>query len=80
MINEFLLSFLITKFYTNNEDIIYIPNNIKIYVEIPNSFENYLSKAGILNIFKIDNICLGNLPKLELDENVKETFQIMLGK
>ena len=80
LINEFLLSFLITKFYTNNEDIIYIPNNIKIYVEIPNSFENYLSKVGILNLFKIDNIKLGNLPKLELDENVKKTFKIMLGK
>ena len=79
-INEFLLSFLITKFYANNEDIIYIPNNIKIYVEIPNSFENYLSKVGILNRFKIDNITLGNLPKLELDEGVKKTFQIMLGK
>ena len=79
LINEFLLSFLITKFYTNNEDIIYIPNNIKIYVEIPNSFENYLTKVGILNRFKIDNITLGNLPKLELEENKKNTFKLMLG-
>ena len=79
LINEFLLSFLITKFYNNNEDIIYIPNNIKIYVEIPNSFENYLSKVGILNLFKIDYITLGNLPKLELEEDVKKTFEIMLG-
>ena len=80
LINEFLLSFLITKFYTNNEDIIYIPNNIKIYVEIPNSFENYLSKIGILNAFEIDTIKLGDLPKLELDEDIKKTFKIMLGK
>ena len=80
LINEFLLSFLITKFYTNNEDIIYIPNNIKIYVEIPNSFENYLSKIGILNSFEIDTIKLGNLPKLELDEDIKQTIKIMLGK
>jgi len=80
IINEFLLSFLFTKFYTNNEDIIYIPNNIKIYVEIPNSFENYLSKVGILNIFEIEKINLGNLSKLELDKNVNNTFQIMLGK
>ena len=79
LINEFLLSFLITKFYTNNEDIIYIPNTIKIYVEIPNSFENYLSKVGILNLFKIDNITLGHLPKLELKEDVKKTFKLMLG-
>ena len=27
VLNEFLFSFLITKFYSNNENIIYIPNN-----------------------------------------------------
>ena len=59
LINEFLFSFLITKFYTNNENIIYIPNNIKIYIEIPNSFENYLKKFGILNASNIENIVLG---------------------
>jgi hypothetical protein len=56
LINEFLFSFLITKFYAINENIIYIPNNIKIYIEIPNSFENYLTKFGILNAFNIENI------------------------
>ena len=61
VINEFLLSFLITKFYIYNEDIIYIPSNIKIYIEIPNGFSNYLKKIGILNIFPIKNIVLGEL-------------------
>ena len=36
IINEFFFSFLITKFYTNNENIIYIPKDISIYVEVPN--------------------------------------------
>ena len=52
IINEFFFSFLITKFYTNNETIIYIPKDIHIYIEIPNCFEDYLSKFSILNIFK----------------------------
>ena len=60
--NEFLFSFLITNFYTNNEDIIYFLNNIKIYVEISNSLENYLTKYGILNIFEKEHIEL-NLEK-----------------
>ena len=80
LINEFLFSFLITKFYTNNEDIIYIPNNIKIYVEIPNSFENYLTKFGILNVFEIEHIELGKLPNLELDKNIRQIFNRMIGK
>ena len=80
LINEFLFSFLITKFYNNNEDILYIPNNIKIYVEIPNSFENYLTKYGILNVFKKEHIELGKLPKLELEEDIKQIFKNMIGK
>lgn len=82
LVNEFLFSFLITKFYTSNENIIYIPNNIKIYIEVLNSFEDYLT--GILNAFNIENIVLGepkpnennssnivNVPMLplDLDEN-----------
>jgi hypothetical protein len=53
LINEFLFSFLITKFYTYNEDIIYIPNNLNIYIEISYCFQNYFTKIGILNEFYI---------------------------
>ena len=79
LINEFLFSFLITKFYNNNENIKYIPNNIKIYVEVPNSFENYFSKYGILNEFKKVYIELGNLPELELENDIKKKFERILG-
>ena len=79
LINEFLFSFLFTKFYNCKENIIYIPNNIKIYVEIPNSFENYLTKYGILNEFKIENIELGKLPKLELEKDIIKNFQRIIG-
>ena len=94
LINEFLFSLLITKFYTNNEDIIYIPNNIKIYIEIPNSFENYLTKYGILNAFGVENIIFGELTKnkkndnitnikmldLDLEENLRNIFKRMIEK
>ena len=79
VLNEFLFSFFITKFYTNNDDIIYIPSNIKIYVEIPNSNDNYLSKIGLLKLCEIDNITFENLPKLELDEETKIIFKRIIG-
>jgi len=95
LINEFLFSFLITKFYTNNENIIYIPNNIKIYIEVPNSFEDYLTKFGILNAFNIENITLGestqmetnnetnilNIPMLplELESDIRKKFKSLNG-
>ena len=78
IINEFLFSFLITKFYTNNETIIYIPKDIEIYIEIPNCFKNYLSQFGILNIFKKDNIFLDEIPKLFLPQNTIEIFNRMI--
>lgn len=58
LVNEFLFSFLITKFYTNNENIIYIQNYSKIYIEVPNSTEDYLNEFGILNAFKREHIIL----------------------
>ena len=79
LINEFLFSFLITKFYTDNENIIYFPNNIEIYVEVPNSSENYLQKFGILNAFVIENIKLGELLPLELESNIREIFKKLNG-
>ena len=79
LINEFLFSFLITKFYTDNENIIYIPNNIQIYVEVPNSSENYLQKFGILNAFTIENIKLGELLPLELESNIRQKFKKLNG-
>ena len=88
LINEFLFSFLITRFYTNNGNIIYIPNNLKIYIEVPNSFENYLTKFGILKAFNIENIIFGEskqketdvpmLP-LELEKNIREQFERLNG-
>ena len=92
LINEFLFSLIITKFYINNGNIIYIPNNIKIYIEIPNTFDNYLSKIKILNLFNIENIVLGELKsneqkniinikmdKLELEPELIIIFNKLLG-
>ena len=78
-INEFLFSFLITKFYYNSENIIYIPKDIEIYVEIPNCFGNYLSKFGLLYIFERKVITLDNIPKLDLPNETIDILRRMLG-
>ena len=80
IINEFLFSFLITKFYTNNENIIYIPKDIDIYIEIPNCFENYISKLYIFNSNKFikENIEIDNKPKLDLPEKIIDIFNRLL--
>ena len=79
IINEFFFAFLITKFYTNNENIIYIPKDINIYIEIPNCFEDYLSKFSILNIFKRENITIENMPPFNFSQEIINIFDRMLG-
>ena len=82
ILNEFLFSFLITKFYSNNENVIFIPTNIEIYIEIPNSFKNFIKNYGILKSFERDNdvITLENLPELNLSDEKINLFKNMLGK
>ena len=78
IMNEFLFSFLITKFYSNSENIIYIPKDIFIYVEIPNCFEDYISKFNLLKIFKRDNITFETMPKYNYPSDMIEIFKRML--
>ena len=79
IINEFFFSFLVTKFYTNNESIIYIPQDIDIYIEIPNCFIDYLSKFRVLNIFNKENITLQKMPKFNYSNETTKIFKRTLG-
>ena len=81
ILNEFLFSFLITKFYSCNENIFFIPTNIEIYIEIPNSFEDFIGHFGILKFFKRDDdiISIDNLPELDLPEDQFKLLKNMLG-
>ena len=78
ILNEFLFSFLITKFYLNNEDIIYIPKNLEIFIEIPNCFHDFLSDYDIFNSFEIETITLENKPEFDLPEEKNAILRRML--
>ena len=79
IINEFFFSFLITRFYKNDENIIYIPKDIHIYIEIPNCFEDYLSKFSILKIFDKENITFENMSPLNYPNEIINQFKNILG-
>ena len=61
---EVLFSILITRFYGQDEDIFFLPKNIPIKVEIPNTFINFFEKFSILNLFTIKEIKIDNLAPL----------------
>ena len=77
--NEFFFSFLIIRFYTNNENIIYISKDIQIFIEISNCFIDYLSKFNILTIFDKENITFNNMPKCDYSDDIIRQFEDMKG-
>ena len=83
VLNEFLFSFLITKFYSSNENVIYIPINIEIFVEIPNCFKDFISNYKILKYFKgfdeNESITIEKMPMLNLTDDKIKIFNNMLG-
>ena len=78
ILNEFLFSFCFTKFYSNEENVLYIPINIEIYIEIPNCFIDFLENYPILNYFKIDKITFKEKEPLKLDNETIKFFNWML--
>ena len=72
LFEDFLFSFLVQKFYSNNENIFCYEDNVTIFIEIQNGFLNLVEKFKIFKEFNITRI--DKLPKLELQEN-QESFQ-----
>ena len=80
ILNEFLFSFCFTKFYVNDKDVLYIPINMEIYIEIPNCFYNFLENYPILNYFDIINIKFEDKEKLRLNQEQLKFFKWMIPK
>ena len=78
ILNEFLFSFLITKFYIHSDNIIYIPNDIHTYIEIPNCFENFFSNFPILMSFNTEYITFSNMPNFVHPNEIINIFKTTL--
>jgi len=69
---DFLFEILILKSYRKNEDILILPKDIKIIIEIPNGFIDYKSKFPILNLIPLESITklsIKDLPPLNVEDN-----------
>ena len=78
ILNEFLFSFCFTKFYANDKNVLYIPINLEIYIEIPNCFYNFLENYPILNYFNKVCIDLKNRDKIRLNSVEPKFFKWMM--
>ena len=77
LIRDFLFSFLIIKCYSKEENVFYFGKEIKIKIEIPNSFEDYFSKFSILNFFEIYKMDYHNIEPLIVTKEITSNIQIV---
>ena len=76
LMKDFLFSILITKFYRNNENIVYIAKELKIKIEIPNGYISFFRKYPILQCIKSHYLEIVKLPKLIASKNICSNIQI----
>ena len=77
LIRDFLFSFLIMKYYSKEENIFYYGKEIKIKIEIPNSFDNYFKKFPILDFFEVYKMDINNLEPLIVLNDITSNVQIV---
>ena len=71
LVQEILFKILILKKLDINEKIFYFGDELKIKIELPNGFFNYMDKFPILKLFK-SNIYLKELLPLKIPSNIKK--------
>ncbi len=71
LMTDFLFSLLITKFYSYYENILSIPLDVQLFIEIPNEFYNYLDRYKILKTFIKEN----KDPEINLN-SIKANFEL----
>ena len=67
LMNEILFKLIILRCLDSKEKVYFLGYDVKIYIEIPSGFIDFLEKYKILNLFKKTHI--ENLPPLRLEEN-----------
>ena len=77
LLEDFIFSFLIQKFYSNNENIFCYEDNVIIFIEIQNGFIKLMEKYKLLHEFKIHNIDKLEEFKLQEDKNCFKDYEDM---
>ena len=77
LMEEFLFSFLILRYYGKDEDVFYLPKNVEVKIEIPNSFINIIEKFTTLKLFKIKKMEISKLSPLIVPGEIYSNIQIV---
>ena len=78
LMKNFLFCFLITKLYSQNENLFYLSKNVEIKIEIPNGFIEFLYKFPLLDMFENKHkMSITKLENLIVEPNLNSNIQIV---
>ena len=77
IIKEFLFNFLFLKYYSQKENIFFYGEEMKIKIEISNSFINFLQYFSVLNFFENKNISQNDMPELNVPHDITSNMQVV---
>ena len=77
LMNEFLYFVLITKLYNQENNIFFLSKEIKVYIEVPNSFINFFQKFPILNLFSKKFLSINKLEPLIVSNDICSNIKIV---
>ena len=77
LMNDFLYFVLFTRLYGQDNNIFYLSKKIKIYIEIPYSFINFLDKFPLLKLFPNKKLTLDSLIPLKVPEDICSNVKIV---
>ena len=77
LMNEFLFSLSILRFYGRNDKIYFLPNNVEIKIEIPNEFIDYFKKFNVLDMFEQKKLSIKELDSLKVSGELGNEIQLV---
>ena len=78
LMKNFLFCFLVTKLYSQNENLFYLSKYVEIKIEIPNGFIELFYKFPLLDMFENKHkMSITKLEKLIVNPNINSNIQIV---
>lgn len=77
MLKDFLFSFLVLRFISQQGKLFYFNEKMEIKIEIPYGFVDFLEQYNILKLFKINKLLKSKMPPLDIPNNILSDIQIV---
>ena len=80
LMNEFLFSLLILRYFGRNDEIFYLPKDVEVKIELPNDSINFFYKFEALSLFskvKLVKLSIDNINSMKPQKDLEDDLHIV---